>query len=466
MAETAEQSRKCEGFDRYYYETQRQLSLAPAIGSVALRSEQIPGIERRRIDEVVDGIAEALPGIVKNERCYRLENKRLVAEDGCGMEEILLNGFRHALRETAKDSFYNSFRPQRARHELDEARIWQSMANGETDFNTLVVWSPYSEEFCSDKTIAKLQAAGQAPEHKRAMLKIAHWAGGQLKVLIRSVDNSSVEIIKSATRATTGYTYSAENSTDMLGERQEYNLKASEVYELVDKLVNAADLEISSALGEETRQGRPVQEALNAQKHVQSETQIIDNLLAEGKKLATRCSSYEEYQEKWHSLLHGHTALIKERMLRQDLRPVVDVDRAAIVAGDLAAVKGESFNMCGLIISANPASETEAGVFESIKSLLGKKVTCPECKEKVVPPTDKLQAGRLCCTDCKYEVDVCTGQVYAKSNKGSSRVAGLKKVGIYEMAANAFSKEMAQIDYSIARRRWAKLETEKAKKAT
>ncbi len=451
MAVSAEQYGICEGFDRFYYDTVRRQSLAPSIGALALDSEQLARTEKRRRDELVDGIAEALPGVVHNTRQYSLESGRLVAQDGSDMEELLLNGFRHVARETTKNSFYTPFWPQRARHELDETRLWQQMASGEASFNTLVVWSPYSEEYCDPETVRLLQEAGQVPESKRAMLKIAHWDGGQLRVFIRSVDNSNVEIIKNASRSATGYEYKASNSTEILGERQKLSLSLAEAVELADKLVDAADVEITTCIDQPTRQGRKVNEALDTQRHVESETRIIDDLLAKGKKLALEYSTYEEYEGKWHSLLHGHTALIKERLLRQDLRQLIDVERAAGAAGSLAAAKGESFNMCGLIVSSKTANgTTEAEVFESVNSLMGKKVTCPECKEKVMPPTDKLQAGRLCCPDCKYEIDICTGRVYAKSKKTSARSTHQKKIGIYDAFAKIFSTDMARIDKSIA----------------
>ncbi len=453
MAETAEQL-ECRGFDRHYYETARSLALAPAIGRMALQ-ESFSGIEQRRTDEVIDGIAEAIPGLVNNIRSYDVAGGVLVAEDGQPMEDLLMNGLRHAIKQASNDNFLSSFGPTRARHELDEARLWQKMVNGETNFNTLQILSPYSEEYLTDATVEKLQQAGQEPKTKRAMLRMAHWDGRQLHVLTRSIDNSSVEILRDATEGHDGYKYSANSSTDMLGERRGLVMNKGQVFRYADGLVARADMIISQRLGEQTVQGRKISEAHDTQKYVQSQTMIINNLMKISRDLAGQHSNYDDYKTAWEKELHDYISLIKVRMLSNDTRAIVDVGRAASAAGAAAAARGESYNMCGTIIAANgqPAAGEGTGM-ESIKNLIGKKVTCPECKEKVIIPTGKLNDGRLCCPDCKYEVDVCTGQVYSKSQRGNRHPVG-QNLGIADAIIYEFRRDMQRIDREILEKKAA-----------
>ncbi len=450
MAVTAKQPEYL-GFDSYYYETARKLALASSIGRLAIE-ESFDGVEQRKTDEVIDGIAEAIPGIVKNVRSYETVNGVLVAEDGKPMEKLLLSGLKHSIKLASNDSFLASFGPARARYELDEARLWQKMVNGETGYNTVQVFSPYSEEYSTEENEAKLQLAGQEPKSKRAMLRIAHWDGRQLHILTRSIDNSSVDTLKAAAQNYDGFNYNSTNSTDMLGERRGANMNKGEVFKFANGLVEEADKIISYQIGEQTYQGRPVSEAHDTQKYVQSQTIIINNLMKISKELAGKYSNYGDYKCAWEKELFKYTALIKERMLRNDDRAIVNIAQAASASGAAAEARGESYNMCGTIISANGQPQPGEGTgFDSVKNLIGKKVTCPECKEKVVVPTSKIQEGRLCCPDCKYEVDVCTGEVYSKSH-GSRKKTKSEEMSIADTIVYEFRKDMKRIDRAIAQK--------------
>ncbi len=464
MAATAERSQHI-GFDEYYYETARKIALAPYIGRTALQ-ENFAGVEQRKTDEVIDGIAEAIPGVVKNLRPYDVVDGVLVAEDGQPMEELLVNGVSHSMKLASGDSLLAQFGPSRARHELNEARLWQSMVNGEGGYNTLLVLSPYSEEYLTDETVVKLQRAGQEPKTKRAMLRIAHWDGQQLHVLTRSIDNSSVAMLQEASVRHDGYRYNAKNSTEMLGERRELNMGKEQVVNFARGLVVEADRLISQNIREQTIQGRPAREAHDTQQYVQSQQQIISSLVRISRQLASDHTTYESYKKAWEKQLYDHTALIKERMLGNDTRIIEDVGRAASASGVGAESRGETYNMCGTIISANGESRAGEGIgMESVKNLIGRKVTCPECKEKVEIPTSKLNEDILCCPDCKYEVEVCTGQVITKSQKGSNNPSS-DRMSIYDVVAQEFSKNMRRIDSSIAVRKIAKQEKEELERAT
>lgn len=417
-----------EDFERRHYTELRRHVLAPAIGTIALKPEMPAGYEKRRYEELVDGIAEAIPGVVRNTREYRCIKGVLVAEDGQAFSELLLSGYRYAEHYASLDSFYADFWTQRASHEIDEAREWQKMADGLTNYNTLITYSPLSEEFLSPLTINKLETAGQDPKRKRAMIRIGHWDGERLHVITRSIDNSSLETLREASFKTNGYEFIAANSTAMLSERQYQNMNIAQAQILADRIVDEADGLISAELGHETKQGCPVYEAKDTQAYVESQTAILNELIKVGKRLALQHSTFESYEKAWHLQIHKYTALIKERISSGNYGEIIDIGQAANVAGALAAARGETFNMCGLIISANSEAQPGQNIeFESIKSLSRKKVQCPGCKEKVTVNIKKLEAGRLCCPECKFEVEVCSGKVLNLPSKKNSTKSGLAK---------------------------------------
>ena len=422
MAEPAEQLNEFRSFNRHYYDVQRKLSLSPAIGRKALELEKVHGLEQRHKHELIDGIAEAIPGVVRNLREYQLKEGMLVAEDGQQIEHLLHNGLRVAIKEASLDSFFQPFWPQRARHELDEPRQWQEMADGLADYNTLMVFSPHSEEYASPENNNKLKRVGQEPKSKRGMLRVAHWDGNKLNVLVRSIDNSSVDLFKQTAKESLGYEYQAVDSTQMLGERIELHTSEEGALILADKVVRKADQIIAKNLGGRWIQGRNIDEFTDTQQYVESQTSIIENLIQISENLASSSPSYEIYKTAWEEELYNHISLIKQRLLQKNYKEVVDVSSAAAASGAIASANGESYNLCGFIVSTNSENQTASELgFESVKSLVGKRIACPECKQKVIVPDSKLREGRLSCSECKYEIDACTGLVYHESRRRSPK---------------------------------------------
>jgi hypothetical protein len=430
---------KCDStFERRYYEALRRQKLGPEIGRIA-----VAGLERRRYEEITSGIAEALPGIVKTDYPFELKDGKLVASDGQSIEELLLNGRENDRQIAASDNFYKPFLPQRSEHEIDEFYEQEAMANEEVSYNTLITFSPYSEEYVNSDTEEKIKKAGQKPQFKRGMLRVSHWDGERMHISTRSIDNSNVDLFRQVAKEQFGYDFIAKDSTQMLGERIRRNIQDESWKDLAGSLTSKADSILSKEFGDVRIQGRTEKEAEDLQKFVESETEIIEGLLKADKHLAQQHSVYEGYKKAFEIKVYDTIALLEKRLELGAKEKVVDYEAASSGAGAIARAEGRSYDMCGNVLSANSSmaqAANETG-FESLARLANKHVQCPFCKESVVVPKAELDKGILYCTECDTGVGVCTGKRFSKG-RGGAYMNGSKQPDIFE----AISADLARYD--------------------
>ncbi|MEX2006631.1 MAG: hypothetical protein WD877_00415 [Candidatus Saccharimonadales bacterium] len=441
-------------FERRYYEALRHKALARKIGEVSLKAnagDELQILEKRRYDEITSGLAEALPGIVKTHYTFEPVDSKLVAEDGQATEDLLINGLRDAIYKASQDNFFAPFLPARARHELDELREQEAMIREQASFNTIVTFSPYSQEYDSDQTRHKLKEAAQEPEQKRAMIRISHWDGARLHVFTRSIDNCDISLLSQTAQRSLGYDFKSKNSTQMLGERLHMKIKDDSWLTQADSLVVHADKLLGERKGGQWLQGRPVSEAEDTQQYVQSQTVIIQNLLGLDRKIAESAPNFKEYKDAFDQLAYNHVALLKERLKQVTAEPIFDIELAASSAGSMARASGEVFNMCGYVLDpGNKQNQVAIQTgFESLKRLEGKKVSCPECKSKVVIPKKNLEAGILTCSDCGYGVEVCTGRRLSKPKPKTNRV---KQADFVETLIATLKQDMQRYEMEGAKK--------------
>jgi hypothetical protein len=402
-----------ETFRERYFKTAKKQFLYQQIGRLSLGE-----LKRRRYDELTSGLAEALPGIVKTEYSFEQRGGRLVAQDGEPIEDLLWRAYDNDLAMAKQDEFYAQFLPQRSYYELQELYEMEAMARGETSFNTIITFSPYSQEYdTSPENHNKLKEAKQMPQWKRAMIRVAHWDGYKLHIATRSIDNSDVALLHETAKRYLQYKFKARNSTEMLGERIHLTLEPKMAQLIPDAISRTADSILAERLGGEWLQGRPAKQAQDMQKYVESNVEIVQNLLATEEQLARRCATFEEYVRTFDQEIYNHLALLKQRLEYGVNQPLLDIMSASIAAGEISRANGEIFSMCGYILSPNISQNQIAlqNSFESLMRLVGKEVKCPACKKMVVISTRKLIENRLACRKCGLEVDACTGKVYKKS---------------------------------------------------
>lgn len=407
-------------FSRRYYETMRRAAALSSLGRMAVKAshyEELKNYEERQYDEMTSGLAEALKGSLNTHYTFELRGGRLTAKDGELIGRMLQRGVDEADQLAQSDAFYAQFLPQRSRHEMSELLEQEAMARGETEFNTMVTFSAYGEEYQPLLNESKLKRAGQKPQWQRAMLRLSHWDGQNLHIFTRSIDNSSLNLLQETAQRSLGYEFRADNSTSMLGERIKLNIGDKSWQDLPDVIVNHADAILAERLGGKWVQGRSEAEAQDLQAYVLSQTEVVAELINLGRQLALEHTDFESYQASFNSKVYDYVSLLQERLKKGVTEPIVNIQAASAASGALARAEGISYDMCGLIISPdnNQASLGEQTGFESLGRLEGKKISCPECKNKVVVPKKDLEAGKLTCSDCGYGVDVCTGKTFRQS---------------------------------------------------
>jgi len=411
-------------FERRRYELLRREALAPAIGSIAMGD-----YEQRRYDEITSALAEALRpeeirSVINTEYSFDLSAEgKLIAKDGEPIEHMLEKALQKDIGLASRDKFYSGFLPARTKHELDELRELQAMAADDLGYNTIVVFSPYTEELdTSELNRKKLIKANQKPYWKRAMLRVSHWDGDRLHIFTRSIDNSSVELMKQTASRQFGRDMAADNSTDMLGERIRLDIADGSWKSLADDTVKTADDILARTHGGRRCNGNPEELVADAQMFVEAQTMIINSLLEIDKKLARTCASYEQYQTSFEHQMYNYIALLEKNIESGKAGlPLENVAAASAAAGATARAEGKSYDMCGHVIEAGSEAETsQLTGFESLMRYAGKPVECPFCEKKVVVPVEDLIDGKLYCKNCDTGIDVCTGKKFSKGRAGQS----------------------------------------------
>ncbi|HZP55851.1 MAG TPA: hypothetical protein VFB03_03745 [Candidatus Saccharimonadales bacterium] len=417
---------------------ERYYTAAHNIGRMSMRGaaiENLRSLEKRRYDELTSGLVEALQGVVSTHYTFELKNGRLVAEDGEPISDMLRRAYVNDLELAEKDEFYAQFLPQRSAHELAELHEQEAMAKGQTDFNTIITFSPYSEEFdTSIENHQKLKKAKQKPHWKRAMIRISHWDGQKLHVSTRSLDNSDLGLLHETASSYFGYQFRAQDSTETLGERLHLKADTKLVALMPDAICRVADSIMSERRGGEWRQGRSKEEAKDLKIFVESHAGIIKKLLKVGRELARKHMDFESYEKAYDEQIYNYAALLELRLERRASGKILDMPAASKAAGNLARAEGKTFDMCGKALEPEADATKKTG-FESLLRLEGQPVSCPNCDKKVVVDKEYLEKGELQCSECGYHIDVCTGKKgFRKANKRTQE----KKEDFADLLKKAF----------------------------
>ena len=442
---TSATNEQSETFERRYFETLRR---ARAIGAVALKGshfEELSDYECRQYDELESGFVEALDGTVNTHYEFELnEQGKLVARDKEPTEFMLNRALVNAQLLARQDSFFE-FMVERTKAELDELHQQEDMARGRTSYNTIVTFSPYNEELATlSDNIKKLEQAAQVPRWRRAMIRVSHWDGQRLHIFTRSIDNSSVELLREAAAGPPlNHRFRADCANAMLAERITSKLPSAFIKNLPVMITEEADRLLADRNGGlEFRQGRSQEEAKAAQEFIQTQNDIVLELINIGRRLALEHDNFADYKAAFEQATYNCSALLEARFKLGVHEPLVDYQAAAEAAGAVAEAEGREYNMCGYVLKRGEPNVGVKTGFESLLRLEGKKVQCPECKHQVVVPKSELAAGHLHCPDCGYGVDVCTGRRFNK--KPNVPKAERKNLGFVDQLEKALAKHSRQ----------------------
>jgi hypothetical protein len=463
-----------KSFEQRRYETIRRN--APAIGWAGIRgalaAAEAPvteALERRRKTELLSTLAEGIKpeqvrSIIDTNYKIPMVRGKLVADDGEPIQDLLDRNYNVDKALAARDNFYETFLLKQDQYDIDELHEWEAMVRGETDYNTIITFSGYREEYDdgTPESHEKLLRAGQKPYWRRGMFRVAHAKGGKAHIFSYSIDNCSNELMREVARREFGYEFKAENSLDMLGERLQLKIDDDSWRFIAPRLVAHGDKFLSEKHGGEWKHGYdPAAGVRRAQSFVESQTQIVDSLLAIDSRLAIRHSTYEGYAAEWEQKLYDAMALLEKRLdFGKENEAIVDYGSSSSGAGAAARAEGKVYDACGMVIGGNALNGSQAGTGEqsgekSLMELRDKKIACANCNEKVIVPHNDLEAGKLSCSECGYWLDVCTGKNGFTKGAGSraSEPSGM------EILADWFRQEKqdSQIKKMAERRAQAEL---------
>lgn len=397
---------------RFYEHYRPRHTLLRHIGKIARRGFERDHLDQRMSDELRESIVEALHGLVNTHYSFDVVGAKVRAEDGELLESLLSRGYDVAVRMAEADEYFADFLPARTDNEFRELQSVQAMIRGELGANTLLYFSPYSEEY--DDGSGRLAHAFQRPDCKRAMLRMWHWDGRRAHIFTRSLDHSSLQLIKDVARSSVGKIYAAgANSTAVQGTPAlQATMEYDEALDRLDSIVENYDELLSRG---QTIQGRSASSAVDLELFVMTHPELVSSLLAEVKEAADRADNSQLFKTGFEALLVSYIALARN-MIEHGDNIAGSLEDAAVRAGESAA--GESFNVCGVVIGGNKVSA--ATQFESLQLLANKFVTCPECRTQVVVDTKYLAKGQLHCRACDHTVDVCRG-VVRQGHRSTSR---------------------------------------------
>lgn len=470
MPTTVQKIKIGESFEHRRHESLR-LASVPEAGRLAVGA-CVNSLEKRRDDELMSTLVEGLKGHVNTHYTFEMVDDQLVAEDGEPIEELLLRGLRSDIKMAAEDDFF-IFVPGRSRAELDNFRLSQAMARGETNFNTILEVSPYNEELdTSQFNRDKLVRAAQKPYWGRTMIRLSHWDGKQLHIITLSSDNlpaaqnftrskvtSSVEMFKEAAQKAFGYGFKAKNANEMLAEPISFNIQDGSWQLLPGRLATTVDNILSQRHGGEWYQGRPKSESIDLQRYVESQKEIIAGLKSADWRLALQHSNYEDYQNAFDKEIYNCLALLEKRLeLGRTNEKIVDYEAASAGAGAMAQSEGKVYDACGLIIGAKQttlANTAQKTGHESLLRLENQKITCPECDKKVVVDKKYLEKGKLHCNECGYHLDVCTGKA---SFKKTERHLTDQVFSAFDILRDWWQRQTCEVEIKKIAQRQAKTE--------
>ncbi len=377
--------------ERYYEHYHRKVRVAPFLGRVGRhgteRSRTERALEERQRDEVQSFIAEAINGRIKTEYSFEAANGKLVAADGEYFEDMFARSLDGANELADLDDFYENFLPLRAKYEFDELHEQELIINNSINGNTLITFSPYTEESYDPQkpeSTKKLIRAHQKPYLRRAMVRMFYFDGSKAHILSRSIDDSNVEMLQKAAEASSlKYTFNAVTSTEMLGERilTTYSSR-DEAKEALDRIVVIAEALSTASMRK-----------FDAQKLVESQPAVIDKLLAEARRMARFAPDYGSYSDAWEKVLYNAVALIESVACGHKI-DTGNIDGDMSVAGAQARKESRPYDGCGYVLDGKSQMLQKLG-YSSLESKKSES-RCPFCNSKATGTCLDMQ-----CTNVK-----------------------------------------------------------------
>lgn len=397
-------------FVERWYTQARRVACARTLGRASIK-ETFSGLETRFDVEIASGFTEALKGKVATHYEFDVDDAgNILAPDGEQLGVMMQRARRDAYELVSKDPRMQ-FVVDRFEEEVRELNEQQRMVRGESGRNTIITFSPYTQELIDQPDI--LKAGYQRPELLRSMVRISHWDGQRIHIYTRSLDNSTLELLGLTAKDSLGYTFASNNSLGVLGERLHTSSSKGEVESMLSSVCNSFDKHLFSRTGRPSEQGAFAPDNRDLLVFVQAHPEILSNIKSEARHLAKKAKTYEEFEMLFNGCLYKHLALY-EKLLDGGVLSAESISAQASGAGESASDAGTSYSLCGTVVTGTSGLNALGPLtgFESLMSYSNRLVTCPgkpgqKCGKQVLIKDEHLEQGVLACTACGHVRSIC-----------------------------------------------------------
>lgn len=318
-------------------------------------------------NDISTWIAETLNGQMQTSFDFEFNGQDLVAEDGRCLSPIFVDALEDAKQKQKVNPAYG-FEVRRRQAELDECDQILEMANGETDFNTIIVVSDHPEEVIGEESFG-----GYDAKRKKTMLRvITKNPDGTITVTSQSLDKSDRDSLE----AIYDFMGCLANEGELLGQRITADIDPKFQVGLIDRLTRVYDAKMSDKFGGDWLAGRSPGEIRNTFEFAQAQTDLIDVYLNGSRDERSRYNLFATVSARFESHL-ASTMLPVGRDFT--MTPIEEME----YYGRIASSMGVEFSGCGETLKRELEQQLSGlGYNDEDKKTSSQMrcVNCPECK--------------------------------------------------------------------------------------
>jgi len=370
-------------------------------------------------DQESSHISEALNGKVSTRFDFDARGGKLYFLQPGGVTdwyEMHHNGYARA-KALAENDPQLAFYRRISKAELENAATQEELLKTGEPF-AMVELSLAGDDLAPREALKKV---GRDPELRRAFLRVSVSDGQKFSIYSESLDGVTVEDgrdIASGWGLWQNSKMSLEpnaSSVDILAnpiilKQDELNLE--HMHTLAERLVQAYDDRLQAKTGQTYRSGRSPEQALRTYEFVLNNPDLMNAHMEGLCHLAGSNFDLKVLADYANDLRYDIMASYKQRM---EGKWIDKGNLAESVAGAGASERavGTEFYGCDTTVGSNNIANGGYANSEgkSLMELSGKKIQCAnsDCKKKVVVPDSDLIEGKLTCSECGLQYDVCTG---------------------------------------------------------
>lgn len=205
------------------------------------------------------------------------------------------------------------FEANRRSSDLEEILELEKMMSGETDADTMVVFSPFPEEAYRQNGGRELEMIGYQPQRQMGFMRICRKLDDNtLEQISISLDTSDLQAFTEAGKWVNMEIPYGTISDDYQKHRTFFNSKDITFSE--DLLLNVYDQSIGRRYGRKFKAGRPIEDEVNAWDFISAQKDLCDYYFVELERLARANMSHEAEKHAKTAMTAGFWAALKNRL--------------------------------------------------------------------------------------------------------------------------------------------------------